>query len=269
MHRKPQAPKADARIVRVTVGRHTLFLGRVSGIRIGVHVSWLVLFAFVTLMVASGFTSLPPAAGYALGALCAIVLFVSVVGHELAHALAARRFGVRTASITMFLLGGIATLEEEPATPRADALVALAGPAMSALIALVGCIGLLLAGRFAPFGMRDATLIVAAYVTLANAALAVFNLLPAYPMDGGRVLRAVIWKRTNDRERATFVAARIGMSCGLLIVAAAVLICAATHELFFGWYALLGTFILRAGWSHERAFRRARRNVRGELAAAA
>jgi len=255
--------------VRVTVGRHTLFLGRVSGIRIGVHVSWLVLFAFVTVLVANGLSAQPPAAGYALGSLCAIVLFVSVVAHELAHALAARRFGVRTASITVFLLGGIATLEEEPATPRADALVALAGTGMSALVALGGCVGLLLGGRFAPAGMRDATLILAAYVTLANAALAGFNLLPAYPMDGGRVLRALIWHRTRDREFATAVAARVGMSCGVLIVAAAVLICAATHELVFGWYALLGTFILRGGWSHERAFRRARRRLRGELPAAA
>jgi len=255
--------------VRVTVGRHTLFLGRISGIRIGVHVSWLVLFAFVTVIVASGLGSLPAPAGYALGALCAIVLFVSVVAHELAHAWAARRFDVRTASINVFLLGGIAMLEDEPATPRADALVALAGPAMSALIALGGCAGLLLGGRFAPAGIRDATLILAAYVTLANAALAAFNLLPAYPMDGGRVLRALIWRRTHDRDGATAVAARIGMTCGVLIVAAAVLICAATHELVFGWYALLGTFILRGGWSHERAFRRARRKLHGELPAAA
>jgi Zn-dependent protease len=254
--------------VRVTVGRQTLFLGRVSGVRIGVHVSWLALFAFVTAGLARGFTMLPPLEAYACGALCALVLFASVVAHELAHAAAAQRFGVRTTAITLFLLGGIATLEEEPATPRADAIIAAAGPALSAVIAVGGLAALLLAGRFAPAAVRDVATMLTAYVALANAVLAAFNLMPAYPMDGGRILRAAMWQWTGDRARATATASRIGMTCGVLIVAASVLVCAATHELVYAWYVLLGAFVLRAGWSNERAFRRARRG-HGELPAAA
>lgn len=245
------------------MGRQTLFLGRLGDVRIGVHISWLALFAFVTAGLARGFTTLPPVAAYALGAACALVLFASVVAHELAHAWAARRFGVRTSAITLFLLGGIATLEDEPATPRADALVAVAGPVMSVAIAAAGLAVLLLVGRFAPAAVRDVATLAAAYVTLANAVLAVFNLLPAYPMDGGRILRALIWKWTGDRAGATATASRIGMSCGLLIVGGSVLVCAATHEFVWAWYVLLGAFVLRAGWSHERTL------GRGELPAAA
>jgi Zn-dependent protease len=239
-----------------TVARQTFFLGRLFDIRVGVHVSWLAVYAFMTIALARALGMLPPPQAYALGAVCALALFASVVAHELAHALVARRFGVRTNAITLFLFGGVATLEQEPASPKADALVALAGPAMSAALALVGFVLLLGLDRaLRPGDVRDALGLLGTYVVLANAVLAAFNAVPAYPMDGGRVLRALLWLRTRDRDAATNAASRVGIVFALLFVAAGVFVVAATHDLLYGWYVLLGAFLLRQGMAQERASR--------------
>lgn len=241
------------------MARQTLFLGRLFDIRVGVHVSWLAVYAFMTIALARALGMLPPPEAYALGALCALALFASVVAHELAHALVARRFGVRTNAITLFLFGGVATLEREPASPKADALVALAGPAMSAVLALLALGALFALDRALPDGgLRDALGLLGTYVVLANAVLAAFNLVPAYPMDGGRVLRAILWRRSHDHGAATNAASRVGIVFALLFVAAGVLVVAATHELVYGWYIVLGAFLLRQGTSQERASRRHR-----------
>jgi Zn-dependent protease len=238
------------------MARQTLYLGRLFDIRVGVHVSWLAVYAFITFALARALGMLPPAEAYALGAGFALVLFASVVAHELAHALIARRFGVRTHAITLFLFGGVATLEAEPASPDADALVALAGPAMSAALAVLALLVLLVLDRALPFGgVRDALGLLGTYVLLANGVLAAFNVLPAYPMDGGRVLRALLWKRSGDRVSATNRASRVGIAFALLFVAAGVLVVAATHDVTYGWYVLLGAFLLRQGTVQERATR--------------
>src|SRR5579875_2486397 len=166
----------------------------------------------------------PGAEAIGVAALGALALFASVLAHELAHALVARRFGVRTEGITLFLLGGVATLAEEPRTPRADAAIALAGPAMSATLAVLAFALQLALDRFLAGGLGSALAVAATYVFLANAVLAAFNLLPAYPMDGGRVLRALLWRarRSRGREGATTIAARVGMAFALLFVTAGV-----------------------------------------------
>ncbi len=234
--------------------RQTLTLGRLFDIRVGVHVSWLAVYAFMTLALARGLGMLPQPEAYVLGAACALALFGSVVAHELAHALVARRFGVRTDAITLFLFGGIATLEEEPTAPRADAVIALAGPLLSGLLAVAALAAVLAADRFVGHGpARDALGALGTYVVVANAVLAVFNLIPAYPMDGGRVLRALLWHGLRDRAAATRIASRAGTAFALLLVAAGVLVVAATHDLVYGWYLVLGIFLLRQNWSQERA----------------
>ena len=235
--------------------RQTLTLGRLFDIRVGIHVSWLAVYAFMSIALARGLTALPAGEAYAFGAACALVLFASVVAHELAHALVARRFGVRTSAITLFLFGGVATLEKEPASPKADALVALAGPACSAVIALVAFALLFAVDRFVPGRVGTALGYLGTYVALANAVLAVFNVIPAYPMDGGRVLRAALWRRWHDRDAATNAAARVGIVFALLLVAAGVFLVAGNHDLVYGWYVILGAFLLRQGLSQERATR--------------
>jgi Zn-dependent protease len=243
----------------------TFVLGRLFGIRVGAHVSWLAVYAFVTF-------ALSREVGLPLGAICALALFACVVAHELAHALAARRFGVRTEAITLFLFGGVATLECEPPTPAAETLIALAGPAMSALLALVAFGGLMALERFAPGSGDGPAAIAGAYLALANGVLAVFNLVPAYPMDGGRVLRALLWRVRRDRARATLTASRTATAFALLFVAAGVFVTAATHNWTYGWYVLVGAFLLRQGWSHERTARTEMSNLTGrdfEVGAAA
>src|ERR1700681_1545690 len=238
------------------MARQTLTLGRLFDIRVGVHVSWLAVYAFMSIALARGLTTLPAGEAYAFGAACALVLFASVVAHELAHALVARRFGVRTSAITLFLFGGVATLEREPSSPKADALVALAGPAMSALLALAALAAVAVLDRFVPDSqVHDALGLLGTYVVLANAVLAVFNVLPAYPMDGGRVLRALLWRRWHDRDAATNTAARVGIVFALVLVAAGVALVASSHDLVYGWYVILGAFLLRQGVSQERATR--------------
>ena len=235
--------------------RRTLTLGRLFDIRVGVHVSWLAVYAFMSIALARGLSALPGGEAYAFGAACALVLFASVVAHELAHALVARTFGVRTRAITLFLFGGVATLEHEPASPKADALVALAGPAMSGVLAVVAFALLFAVDRFVPGRVGTALAYLGTYVMLANAVLAVFNLIPAYPMDGGRVLRALLWRRWHDHAAATNAAARVGIVFAVLLVAAGVFLAAGSHELTYGWYVILGAFLLRQGVSQERESR--------------
>lgn len=235
--------------------RRTLTLGRLFDIRVGVHVSWLAVYAFMSIALARGLTTLPRGEAYAFGAVCALVLFASVVAHELAHALVARRFGVRTSAITLFLFGGVATLEEEPSSPKADALIALAGPALSAALALVALVLLFAVDRFVAGRFGTALGYLGTYVMLANAVLAVFNVVPAYPMDGGRVLRAFLWRRWRDRVAATNAASRVGIVFAVLLVVAGVFLIAEARELLYAWYVVLGAFLLRQGMLQERASR--------------
>ncbi|HYZ15165.1 MAG TPA: site-2 protease family protein [Candidatus Acidoferrum sp.] len=228
------------------MARQTFVLGRLYDIRVGVHVSWLAVYAFVTIALAQSL-------GLFFGAFCALALFAGVVVHELAHALVARRFGVHTSAITLFLFGGVATLEDEPPSPRAEALIALAGPAVSAVLGIVALVVLVGVERLVP-GHAGTTLgLLFAYLALANGVLAVFNLLPAYPMDGGRVLRALLWVRRGDRDAATAFASRVGVGFALALVAAGVLAAAASRHVVYLWYAVLGGFLLRQSWAHDRS----------------
>lgn len=211
------------------------------------------MYAFVTFALASSLSMVPRPEAIALGAVCALALFASVVIHELAHALTARRFGVRTDTITLFLFGGVALLDEEPATPRADALVAAAGPAASAVLGLFGLGVLAALERFAHGPATDAPALFTAYFAVANGVLAVFNLLPAFPMDGGRVLRALLWRRGGDMRRATRLAARVGIGFATAFVAAGIVLVVATRDPLYSWYAVLGGFLLRQSWLQARA----------------
>lgn len=185
-------------------------IGRVAGIALYVHATFLLLLAWVTLQqYQRGLTAV-------LGALLYIVsLFAIVVLHELGHALTARRYGIETRDIILLPIGGVARLERMPRIPRQELLVALAGPAVNFALAGVLYVALRLTGGLpsdalyvmtAEFSLRAfATLLIGV-----NIVLGVFNLLPAFPMDGGRVLRAVLAMRMRSYARATEIAARIG-----------------------------------------------------------
>jgi len=234
-------------------------IGRLFGIRLDVHTSWLPIYALVVATMANvgPIAALGSVAAYALAACAALVLFGSVIVHELGHALTARRFGVKTSSIALFLFGGVASLEAEPPTPAADALVAVAGPAVSAIVALLAYGAMHLVDAVVPLRYTDAAASILAYVTFANAMLAAFNLIPAYPMDGGRVLRAIVWGVRHDRDGATATAAFVGMVFGCAFALAGLVAIVATRTWQFAWYLAIAAYLVRTCWVQYRVLRRA------------
>ena len=212
-------------------------IARLFGIEIQIHPSWFVILA---LFVWSFATSWFGASGWStvtvwsLAVVTALLLFASVLLHELAHSLVARAQGIRVRSISLFLLGGVSSLEEEASSPGREALMAAAGPAASAAVAAVTWLA---AGAIPGPEQLVAMLVALAWI---NAVLTVFNLLPGFPLDGGRVLRALVWKVTGDRGRATRIAAGAGLVVGWLLIAGGALM-AFTGSLGGGlWTAFIG-----------------------------
>ncbi|HEY5441647.1 MAG TPA: site-2 protease family protein [Gemmatimonadaceae bacterium] len=196
-------------------------VGRIAGIDIRVHATFPLLFAWIALIAVRGGAT--PAA--VLGAVVlTLAVFVLVVLHECAHALTARRFGIHTRDITLLPIGGIARLERMPREPRQELLVALAGPAVNVVLAIILYATLALSGDLAQLrelneaGTTTTTSAAAALAQLfaVNVSLALFNLLPAFPLDGGRALRALLAMRGGDYVKATVTAARVGRAFALL-----------------------------------------------------
>jgi len=218
-------------------------IGSIAGIRIALHPTWLIIAGLVTLGLALGdlperFPGWPDIAYYAAGAAVAAVFFASVLAHELSHAFVARRFGVEVRDITLFIFGGAATLESDAKTPGHEALIALAGPATSLVLGggLVGASLLIGQPQVAE---------IAGWLGVTNILLAVFNLIPAFPMDGGRVLRAVLWRFRRDQFEATRGAAVVGRLFGYLLIALGVWL-ALDRQLTGLWLALIGWFLSNA-----------------------
>ena len=174
----------------------SLSLGRIAGIPVRAHWSM----ALVALLFG---VNLAAALGIVPGVLAVVAFFASILAHELGHAFTARRYGVNTESIDLWALGGVARLDRESPSPRADGLIAVAGPLTSLAIGVVG-LALWVATSSPVLG----------WVGLVNVALAVFNMLPGAPLDGGRVLRAIRWARTGDRYRAMRDAGNVGRVLG-------------------------------------------------------
>jgi len=237
----------------------TLF--RIFGFEVKVDWSWLILGALIVWSLATGlfpswYEGLDPAAYWAMGVAGAVGLFLSIVFHELCHSIVARRFGLDMKGITLFLFGGVAEMGDEPPSPRAEFLLAVAGPVSSAVLgaALFG-LGFLLRGSGAVTPVRG----ILNYLAILNLVLAVFNLIPAFPLDGGRLLRAVLWGLKGDLRGATRIASGIGagLGAGLMFLGAA--------QFFLGrsvgglWTLVVGMFVRGAAKSSYRQllFRRA------------
>lgn len=239
----------------------TFSIGRFFDIRVGVHASWLLVFAFMTMTIAGAPPLREIARGEALSVavIAALALFASVVIHEFAHALTARRFGVQTRGITLFLFGGVALLENEPPSPRADALIAIAGPIASAVLAVLAFGAALLVDRTAPGHVAEIIGNMLVYLSVANGALAIFNCIPAYPMDGGRVLRALLWHVRRSRGAATAAACLVGIAFAIVFGLAGLVAAISMHVWQYGWYVILAAFLLRQGYvQYREALRLAR-----------
>jgi Zn-dependent protease len=231
-------------------------IGKVFGIPIEVNASWLVVFGLVTFSLSTSyFPSIPqanraPVATLAIvGAATSLLFFASVLLHELSHSLVVRAEGGNVDKITLFIFGGVAQMEEEPRSPGREFLMAAAGPAMSLLIAAVCFVAYVAAVTrqlewwvWAPLQ----------YLAVINFALGLFNLLPGFPLDGGRVLRSILWAVTGDLLKATRWATRSGQFLGWMMVAMSVTgVLNGRTDLI--WFGLIGWFIASlAGASYRQ-----------------
>jgi len=242
----------------------TVTLFRVFGFEIKVDWSWLILGSLVVWSLAKGFPArykgLDPAAYWGMAVAGTLGLFFSIVFHELWHSLVARRYGVHMRGITLFLFGGVAEMSEEPESPKAEFFLAVAGPISSVVLAAV-----LLGLSYLLAGSRPMTPVtgVLNYLGILNFALAGFNLIPAFPLDGGRVLRAVLWGSWNDLRRATRVAASVGAGLGAALMVLGALLFFQSRSVEGLWLLIIGMFVRGAARSsyQQLLFRRALEGV--------
>lgn len=230
-------------------------LFRLWGIPVWADASWLIILALLTMTLAGAFPGLmeayypgvaprqPPWAYWLMALLAALAFFGCILLHELGHAAVARSRRMPIRGITLFLFGGVAELGDEPPSARAEFLVALAGPAVSvALAALLGA----LAWLGYRHGWPPQAVVVLGYLAAVNALVLTFNLVPAFPLDGGRVLRSVLWAATGDLRRATYRAALVGRGFAWALIAWGVLNFCAGDWLGGVWIGLIGLFLSNA-----------------------
>jgi Zn-dependent protease len=220
-------------------------IGRLAGVELSIHPSWLVIAFLITYSLAvaqfpAQFPGWSTAQYWIVAAATAVLFFASVLAHELSHAIVARRFGLSVAGITLFIFGGATSLDGDSRTPREEAFIAIAGPASSILIG-VALLGIDLVIAQPQLGA------LVGWLGFINITLGVFNLIPGFPMDGGRVLRAIIWRLRGDRLVATRNAAMVGRIFAYLLVAGGVFLALQPGLLFSGlWLALIGWFLSNA-----------------------
>lgn len=229
-------------------------VGRVFGIPVEIHATWIIIFTLLTYTIGMGFVkvvhprlSMPGALG--VGALAAIGLFLCLMAHELAHALAAKRCGIHTGVITLFLLGGAAQLSKEPDTWNHELRIAIVGPLASLLLAFT------FAAVYLAFPSDSVWHTIAFYLAFANALLGIVNLVPGYPLDGGRVLRAVLWRILNNRTAATRSATISGQAIGLMAAAYGTIILILNRDPGGIWLILIGWYVSDSAaksWEQER-----------------
>jgi len=226
----------------------TLRLGTLAGVRIGVNWSVLVIVALLLVGLSAGrfplmYPGHPPWLYVLAGAVAAVAFLLSLLAHELAHAVVARQHGVEVEGITLWMFGGVAKLEGEARDASADLQIAGVGPLVSLVLgAGFGAIAALAAWA----GLDGLTLGVVTWLSVVNIVLAVFNLVPAAPLDGGRILRALLWRAHGDRVRAAVTAARAGRRFGFLLVALGLVLAVFAGQVGGIWFVLIGWFIASA-----------------------
>ena len=223
----------------------------ILGFKIRVDPSWLLIAALIIWSLSTGYfpETLPGYSNYdyiALGTISMLGLFVSLVLHELSHSLMARQFGLKVGNITLFVFGGVAELESEPKSPKSEFWIAIVGPIMS--FALAG-LALFIASTLERSNVSAPLRVVFEYLALINFILAIFNLVPAFPLDGGRVLRAVLWKIKGDILPATRIASTFGSIFGFFLIVSGIFALFTANGVAGLWQILIGFFIVGASRS--------------------
>jgi Zn-dependent protease len=221
-------------------------IGRIFGIDIGVHWSWVFILLIVTWSFATGvlehyYPGWSASARWGVGALISVIFFVSILLHELSHSVVANRAGLPVQNITLFVFGGVSNLTREPDSPGLEFRIAVVGPLTSLALGALFAAGWAV---FVPFNAAVAG--ISAYLALINVSLGVFNMLPGFPLDGGRVFRSIVWARNHDRLRATHTASTLGQWIAYGVMGIGVV------YTFFGglfsgiWFLLIGFFLRNA-----------------------
>lgn len=240
-------------------------IGRALGIPIRVHASWLFVFLFMSWTLATGYLpeALPGLSGqryWGMGAIAALLLFLSVLLHELGHSYVAQRYHIPIGQITLFLFGGVAHMGKEPPNPRAEFLIAIAGPIVSFALGAL-CLGAaIVADSVLNLSGGQGFVVLGGLLGIVNVQLGLFNLIPGFPLDGGRVLRAGLWAWSKNFHRATGQAAVIGLGFGILLGGLGALlvggaIAGALDQSMAGnggWLMFIGAFLFGAAWSARR-----------------
>ncbi|MGB2626485.1 MAG: site-2 protease family protein [Candidatus Acidiferrum sp.] len=219
-------------------------IGRVIGIPIYIDFSWIIIFGLISYALSSQFNQLHPqwssAQHWTIGILTSLLFFGSVLFHELAHSMVAQRYKLKVVSITLFIFGGLARIAREPSKPLQEFNIAIAGPIASGFLA-----GLFFLIMLA-FAHNEMVLALATYLCASNGLLALFNLLPGFPLDGGRIFRAIVWGATKDFTKATLVAGASGKLIAYGMILFGLWNTFKLHDWQGIWYVLIGWFLLTA-----------------------
>lgn len=225
-------------------------LATVFGVELGLHYSWLIIAGLIVFSLVGQFDATNPQWGWgviwAAAIITGVLFFAALFAHELSHALVAKSRGIPIHQITLFMLGGMAQIEGEPQSAGAEFWMAIVGPITSAVIgaALLALVWALGYGFGAPPASPGAAILL--WLGYINLALAAFNMIPGFPLDGGRVLRAIVWRVVHDADRSTIIAARVGQAVAFLFMAYGI------FRMFGGaaigglWIAFIGWFLLQA-----------------------
>jgi Zn-dependent protease/predicted transcriptional regulator len=223
----------------------TLTLFRVFGIPVRVHASWLVIYGLIAWSLSVGYfpqvlPDVPTRTHWVSGLVAGLLLFVSVFLHELSHSVVARRHGLPVAAITLHVFGGVSELEREPESPGVEFRMAIVGPLTSFALGGLAFVAVALVGDRAPLAA------ILRYLSLVNVVVGAFNLVPGLPLDGGRVLRAALWRAKGNLQWATRVASRAGSIVALALIGLGI-VRGLTGEFLGGlWFVLIGLFLRQA-----------------------
>ncbi|MBN1470398.1 MAG: site-2 protease family protein [Syntrophaceae bacterium] len=226
----------------------------IFGFEIKVDMSWLILAALITWSLASGlfpeyYKDLPQSAYWWMGIAGATGLFLSIIFHELTHSLVARHYGIHMKEITLFIFGGVAHMEEDPPSPKAEFMIAVAGPLSSCLLAISSFLLYQLGNNMGwPVTING----VLNYLSWLNMILAVFNMIPAFPLDGGRILRSILWRWKKDIRWSTNIASQIGSGFGLVLIVLGIFYIVRGSFVGGLWWFLIGMFVRAAAQSSYR-----------------
>ncbi|OQW32304.1 MAG: peptidase M50 [Nitrospira sp. SG-bin1] len=223
-------------------------LFRLLGFQVQADLSWLILAFLITWSLATGYfplhyTHLTPVQYWGMGILAAVGLFGSLIFHELSHSLVARRFGIPMKGITLLIFGGVAHMEEEPPNPKSEFLMAIAGPVSSVLLAAL-LYAVMWGGR--AIGWPEPANGILGYLAFINVLLAMFNMVPAFPLDGGRIFRSALWAWKGDLRWGTKLAARFGSAFSILLMGWGAFNLLSGHFVGGFWYLLIGFFLYGA-----------------------